>query len=372
MRLPKGDYTIDSFLEELSKNSEVYFETKGQRKWLKTYLLYAQENWLSLFDRFSPEKNGELYFFTIPNPKDGKETEYYVTKFADGLIIVFTAEKQDDYAKTLADYINKKRGLTPMWIKPKTFAEIKNYIIEQHKGFINWFIAKRNWSSEIPAQFREDYNRTIHYWGEDGNDAIREMEKLYGVIPTHIDFRIGSDTMKITNDGLFVVHSLNLNMFRMVIEIVNNIIYEQKQIHNISTKIDSHIEKKSFGEKQLDVRQIESGKILFSRSLSTLLIQKLFHESGEMDLGKSSERENDEFAFIDTDINDQHGLSYSATVIDKIKGTVFGLSGTKDEMILVPMHRTTFETFIRFNKLTTESLDSTTNLGLLSDPIVAK
>ena len=371
MKLPQADYTIDSFLEEISTNSEIYFEPKGQQKWFKTYLLYAQENWLGFFEKFSPEKNGELYFFNMPNPKDGSySTEYYVTEFAKGVLMVFTAEKQDDYAKTLEDYVNHKRGLTSMWIKPKTFKDIKNHILEDQKGFINYFIAKRNWSSDIPSQFRGSYNRTIHYCGEDANDTIREMEKFYGVIPTIIDFHVGKDTMRITNDGLFAVRSFNLDMFRMVIEIINNIIFEQKLMHNISTKIDSHLEKIQFGNKKHIIRQVESGQIRFSRNLTTLLIKKLFRETGEMDLGKSSERENDEFAFIDTDIDDRRELSYSATVIDKIKGTVFGLSGNNTEMILVPMHRTTFESFIRFNKLIAESLDSTTNLDLSSDPIV--
>lgn len=375
LKLPRSDYTIDSFLEEISNNADQYFETGRERKWLKTYLFYAKEDWLKLFDKFNPEKNGELYYFAIPNTRDdtNRPTEYYATQFSSGLVIVFTSEKQEDYANTLLDHINRKRGITPMWINHESFTKIIQYVIRKYEGYIYFFIAKRHWSSEISSKFRGEYNRTIHYIAEDGNDAINEMEQFYGVIPTLVDFRIGKDSMRITNDGLFVVRSLNLTMFRMVIEMVNNIISEQKQIHKISTSIDSHLEQVSFGDKKMSIRQVESGRIVFTRPLSTLLIKKLFRESNERDLGKTGEKEGmDDFAFIDTTINDLNGFSFSATVIDRVKGSVFGLSGTRDQMVCVPMHRTTFESFIRFYKLVSESLDSTSSLGLFSDPIVAR
>jgi len=371
LKLPKKDYTIDSFLEEISNNADQYFEDSRERKWLKTFLLYAQSDWLSSFEKFNPEKNGDLYYFMIPNVKEvNNPTEYYATKFADGLIMIFTFETQFDYTKTLEHHINRKRGITQMWIKPKVFKQIKDYIIEKHDGYITSFIAKRSWSTDVPARYREQINRNIHYFGEDGNESIKELEYLYGVVPTIIDFKIGSDPMRITNEGLFVIHSLELRKIRIVLEIVNNILVEQMRIHKISTSIESHLKKIELGNESINVRQLESGRITFGRPLDTILIRKLFGDVSQFDIGRSEA--NIDFAFIDKDINDKKGLLYSATVIDKLKGTVFGVTGTKNEMICVPMHRTTFESFIRFYKLASESLDSSSQLGIFSDPIVTK
>lgn len=371
MKLANKEYTVDSFLEEISNHETKYFEESKERKWLKTFLLYVESDWLQLFKKFNPEKNGELYYFMIPNSKEDKPTEYYATQFTDGLIMIFTFETQDEYTKTLQRYINKKRGITQMWIKPEIFKQIRNYLIENYQSYITSFIAKRTWSSEISSQYRPRINRTIHYYGEDGIESIKELEHLYGVSPTLIDFKIGSDSLRITNEGMFVFHTLEITKTRIVLEIINSILLEQRHLHKISTSIESHLEKIQFGNNSIDVRQIESGLIKFSRPLETILARKLLGEANELDIGRSQDDEL-EFSFIDKDIKDERGLLFSATVIDKLKSSVFGITGTKDEITCVPMHRTTFESFIRFYKLISESVDSSAQLGIVSDPIVAK
>jgi hypothetical protein len=373
LKLPKSDYTLESFLEEIASNPDKYFGAK-ERRWLKTYVMYAKKNWLDLFAKFNPEKNGDLYYLSIPNVKeDNTQSEYYVTQFGEGLIMFFTSARQIDYEQTLQDYIRRKRGITEMWIPHDTFKRVRDYIIENYNANIYFFIAKRQWTSEIPSHFRPDYNRSIHYYAEDGNAAVKELEHMYGVGPTVIDFRMGLDSVRVSNEGLFSVRSTDRRMLRMVVDVVDNILAEQVRLHKVSTSVESRTEKVNFGDTEYQVRLVESGRILLTREMTTVSVLKLFRQLSEIDVGRSSDKGiGDEFAFIDTTINDFNGLTFSATVIDKSKGTIFGLSGSKKEMVLVPMHRTTFESFLRFYHLVAEFLDSSASLGTFSDPIAAQ
>jgi hypothetical protein len=238
LRLAKKDYTLDSFLEEIALNVDEIFGKTSERKWLKTYVMYAKPDWFRFFEKFNPEKNGDLYYLSIPNVReDNKPSEYYVTEFDEGLVMFFTAATQEDYASTLQDYIKRKRGITEMWIPPETFRRVRNYIIDNYNASIYFFIAKGHWSSKVPAQYRPKYNRSIHYFADDGNYAINELEFLYGVVPTVIDFRMQGDTVRVSNEGLFSVRSLNRKMLRMVVDVVDNILSEQVRLRKVSSSI---------------------------------------------------------------------------------------------------------------------------------------
>ncbi|MEM2140480.1 hypothetical protein, partial [Nitrososphaera sp.] len=240
MRLRKAEYTLDSFLEEIAANADEIFGNTDERKWLKTYVMYCKHDWLHFFEKFNPEKNGDLYYLSIPNVKeDNAPSEYYVTEFDEGLLMFFTAATQKDYESTLQDYIKRKRGITEMWIPPDTFRRVRNYIIDNYQASIYFFIAKRQWSSKVSAHYRPEYNRTIHYFADDGNYAINEFEFLYGVVPTVLDFRMGGDTVRVSNEGLFSVRSLNRRMLRMVVDVVANILSEQVQLRKVSTSIET-------------------------------------------------------------------------------------------------------------------------------------
>ena len=100
------------------------------------------------------------------------------------------------------------------------------------------------------------------------------------------------------------------------------------------------------------------------------MIQQMFNSSdSQSNIYEDSDFEYD-FSFIDQNINDDPELLFSATVVDQNKGTVFGLSGAKNEMILVPKHYTTFESFIRFFNFVSEVFDDEAELSTFSEYVV--
>src|SRR5437867_953692 len=70
MRLEHKDYTIDSFLEEIALNADEIFGKTAERKWLKTYVMYAKHDWFRFFEKLNPEKNGVFYYLSIPNVRE--------------------------------------------------------------------------------------------------------------------------------------------------------------------------------------------------------------------------------------------------------------------------------------------------------------
>ncbi|MDE2588496.1 MAG: hypothetical protein KGL95_02365, partial [Patescibacteria group bacterium] len=123
------------------------------------------------------------------------------------------------------------------------------------------------------------------------------------------------------------------------------------------------------GDRKIDVSSITAGKIVFNKNLTAPLLDQLFSKFQDPEFGRSEEEEEySDFSFIDPNVN-ENGLSYSATIIDEDKGTIFGLSGDESNMILVPKHRITYESFINFYRFVNESIDESSVLHLFSEQI---
>jgi hypothetical protein len=125
---------------------------------------------------------------------------------------------------------------------------------------------------------------------------------------------------------------------------------------------------------QITVPMMTAGKITTPRAQFDIeKVKLLFGENrDEPALGKGEEEISDfQFSFIDTYISDD-ASSFSATVVDDEKGTVFGLSANNGEMVLIPKHRTTFESFVRFYESIVEDFDVTASLATFSEPVIAR
>ena len=62
------------------------------------------------------------------------------------------------------------------------------------------------------------------------------------------------------------------------------------------------------------------------------------------------------FAFIDVFVM-QGSLDFSATVIDKQKGSIFDISVDESNILLIPKHETTYESFLNFYRAVVETFD---------------
>jgi hypothetical protein len=102
-----------------------------------------------------------------------------------------------------------------------------------------------------------------------------------------------------------------------------------------------------------------------------LMIRGMFSQvNGTADSSDEEDELEEGFSFVDTYVK-EGPFFFSATVVDENKGTVFGLSGIENEIALIPKHRTTFETFIKFYNAISDNFDETAQLTTFSEKLYA-
>lgn len=371
MKIPSTGYTLDSFLEHIVDNLDRVFE--NQPRWLKVHLLFARNGWKEIFQLLPQNDYGKITHIIFH--AENKEIDFYAYEWMPGLVIMITSSTEKDYDKTLKDFIANNKGISESWIKPSIFEEIRNMLVSKHNATIYRFISKRHRYWLTPAQIRPDYDRRISYSGEDAVDALKEYRALHGVIPMSIDMRVYGSKIQINRNGLFVIRHVNRKTIGLLQEIINAIAEKQARLQGTSEKLQSSTVTLTVGTRKIRFPVITAGKItLPNTKFSELTVKQMFKQESFYELGKS-ENESDEmeadFSFIDTFVGMEKSLVFSATVVDEIKGTIFGISGNESELALIPKHRTTFESFLSFYNFITENFDEAADLSTFSGEIVA-
>lgn len=361
--MAKNTYIFDSFLEDLAENPANVFSADEQRRWLKIDLMTARDDWQSLFKEYDLKKCGDVYYFKMQINES--YIEYYIHEIQSGLLMFFSLSKREEYNSTLKSFVKRTPGITQMWFSYKSFDSIIKFIETKYDANIYSFTARRAWASKYPAKIRAGINRIISYTGDDADDSLKELREIYGVLPTLIDFQINSDKIRITNDGFFLIRNINRTILRIIEEVIDSAIAEPRRLCNISKQIICEPQKDEWNN--FKTSKLMSGKIDFNIPLTNLLINQLFNNFKDDEIGRTEEGiELPNFSFIDKNISD-NSTHYSATVVDEDKGTIFGISVSKNTLILVPKHRTTFESFINFYRLVNEVIDESSNLCLFNE-----
>lgn len=372
MNIPPQKYSLESFLEYIARNGEEVFGP-GQLKWLKGHLLYVRKDWRNTFAELNPENYGELTKIVFPNKNES--VDFYAYEWAKGIIMMFTSSTEKLYEKTLEQFIRSRQGISPAWIRPVTLDHMKNYMITKFDARIYRFISRRQSHWKTPARIRPNEDRRISYSGNDANEALKELQSLYGVIPMSMDMYVGESKMQINRDGLFLLRRANLQTVGVLQEIVQRVIVEQTVIRDTSEKFDVATRKVSFGGKEFNVPRIAAGKIILPRvKLSEPMVNRMFGQDlveDTLDDGDTMFNIESDFSFIDTYVREDP-MMFRATVVDEEKGTVFGLSGIENEISLIPKHRTTFESFIKFYNAIVENFDDAATLTTFSEPLIAR
>jgi hypothetical protein len=369
VKIPPGEYTLDSFLEYLADNTNELF-TREERKWLKVYLIFVERDWLKLFEQFAPTKLGDIFHVSI-GANALANIDFYVYERAPGLLMFFTSSTEEDYERSLKRFIESTRGITEMWIPPARIEDAKALVLSQYSGKIYRFIGRRSTITPTPARIRPEYNRRISYSGMDAQETLKEMQETYGIIPFSIDFSVGDDSFKITNDGLFVLRTINERTLKIMSDVVDVMLGKQLKMQKLTQGVTATTELFQIGQKMFRVPEIVAAKVyLKTQRLNAVWVERFFGRRRDVftEELKLQDSEPSEFSFIDTTIL-EGSLVFSATVIDEFKGTIFGLSGGENEILLIPKHNTTFESFVRFYRLIVEDLDKDAELSILSEQI---
>ena len=380
MKIPNKQYTLESFLEYIVSNIDEVFGGRKERKTLKAYLLYVVRDWKTIFSELQTTTLGDVVRVTFERLLDTEmsddPTEFYIYEWKPGLILMFTSSTKEEYERTLKSFIKYTRGITQSWIRPALLDEMKNHLIEKYEAKVYHFIARRRRYWRYPARVRPNYDRRLNYSGEDANQTLKEVQDLYGMILSSIDLRIQDWKMQINRNGLFIIRQINHKSVGILQELIERIFAEQIRIRNTSEKFSVHTKNISAGAQEISIPRIVAGKIVLpSTVLSQLMIERMFHPSNSLDLGESDQEDEEMreiekgFSFIDTYVR-EGPLVFAATVVDEDKRTVFGISGSDREFTIIPKHRTTFESFIRFYDLVALGFDYDANLTLFSEELL--
>jgi hypothetical protein len=369
---------LESFLEYIVDNLEEVFGKPLERKWLKVHLVYTVREWSEIFKGLKSECYGEITHIPFPTirelPNDDR-IDFYIYQWVPGLILVFTSSKEKDYEKTLKQFIMSKRGITESWIKPSLFQEMKNFLLKKYDAEIYRFISRRygHWVS-YSAKIRPEYDRRLSYSGRDADEYLKEMEQLYGIIPSSIDMRVESSQIQINRNGLFVIRHINRKTIGILQEIIEKIVAEQVRIRDTSEKFNIGKARILVGNQQVNIPRIVAGKITLPNTiLSELMVNRMFRQPDTYELGTTEDEEEEigrGFSFIDTYV-EEGPLIFTATVVDELKGSIFGISGCDNKITLIPKHRITFESFIRFYIFVTENYDDGAKLTTFIDELIA-
>ncbi|MGA3406000.1 MAG: hypothetical protein ABSD49_09750 [Candidatus Bathyarchaeia archaeon] len=362
MKIPEGRYTFDSFVQYLVDNEGRVFGGGERKQWLKVYLVYAQREWDLLFRGFPQTNLGDVRKISMQTGTVAKPVEFYVYEWSPGFLLFFTSSRREDYEKTLRKFIRFNRGITEVWIPPDLLNKVRNRLLSEYQATVYSFISRRSRLSKTAANLRPEFDKRLSYTGEDATEVLKEVANFYGVVPKSISFRVGTDKLQITNSGMLLLYSVNQHSVQILMDFLRTVTEPQRKVREISGQLKRETKTMQIGDLEFRTPVVVPGVItLQSMKLDRYVVERFFGQDN-MDAKESSfeleaeEFEPREFSFIDTSIK-EGSFSFSALVVDDIKGTMFGLNGSTDQMVLVPMHRTIFESFVRFYKLVIESLD---------------
>jgi len=349
MHVPKDEYSFDSFVQYLIDHSKEVFHEEEQKKWLKIYCLInsGSDSLDRLFSGCQVTPMGEIFEVSmgIDGDPDWDETFYFANR-TGGLTLVFTSAIQENFALTLGDRLRRTRGVEVMWARHDFFNEVIESIIHSFNGYVKRFMARRSRYDEAVCKIRPNYERRFNYTGEDGSHVLRELMDLYGVFPESAYIQISEILqIQITNEGFYAAKEISPLAFKVFFTYLETLAERVISLSDISKSFSFQIAQVKHGDWEGPVVNIEPGIILLKgRNLDSNLVKGLAMEIQE------------DFSFTNVRLV-EGSLSYSATVTDEMKGTIFDISASDNHIVLMPRYNTTFESFLRFYRRITENVD---------------
>jgi len=355
VQLPEGTYTKPAFIDYLLENGEEVAPPDPRHRWLKVYtILSADIKWKD--DLFANEEIRELGEITEirlrpgRRPEEKRDENYYVMEHAPGLFLFFTTAIKEHYETTLGERLRRTRGITPLWSSPAVFDRQWKYLLSETGGFVQRFMSRRASTDEATGIVRPHYSRRFNYTGDDGTEVMEELREDYGVLPRSIYVKVGAElTVHLTNDGLFSAKIMSRQAFELffgMMALVRDQVLGLKQTsQDLSYRVESFTEGIAASPR---VAAVQAGVIrLVANQLSP---DAMIHLRDQLNKGG-------EFSVIDEQLT-QGSMGFAATIVDERKGSVFNISASERQIVLVPKYNYTFESFIRFYRAVAEIADS--------------
>ena len=354
MELPAGRYSKADFIEYVLEHGEEVAPPDPRHRWLKVYsVLAGHVPWRSaLFTNAQTSEFGditEVRFGRDSTPGLERDENYYVMEHSPGLLLLFTTAVKERYEQTIRERLRQVRGITELWSSPSVFDRQWRFILRQSGGFVYRFMSRRSSIDEATAAIRPDYRRRFNYTGNDATHVIDELRESYGVLPRSLYIRVGPDlNVHLTNEGLFSAKIMSRQAFELFFGMLDLIQEEILGLKKTSQDLAFRVE--SLSEPVAD-----SPKVVAVQAGVIRLSERDFDVDAVGTLRDELARRG-QFSLIDEQLQ-RGSIGFTATVIDERKGTVFNISASDNQIVLIPKHNITFESFISFYRTVAEVAD---------------
>lgn len=358
MQVPEDQYTLETFLTYLQEHQDDIFEDSDRKRWLKVQaVLHNSDDWRGGLLRPAESRDfGEITEVQMRHADGSENAErFYAVEYQPGLLLFFTSAVQDDYQQTLDRRIRRTRGFTTAWIPPPLFQGVWQSILEEHEGFVYRFTSRRAQLDLTPARIRPEYARRFSYTGNDGTQVLKELQSEYGVTPESIYLQLKDELLvHVTNRGFIETGSTSpaaIELLRRVFaSIADQLLADKRTSERIQFDV-GHLQGEPDGAL---VAAISAGWVRFRGERLSEPVLRSFVKAAE-----------DDFSFIDTSRSEEP-LSFTATVVDEAKGSVFDIAVSEKGVSLVPRFHTTFESYLTFYRHLAEELDESAELTLFA------
>ena len=341
MNIPNKKWNVNEFKEYIAENSKDVFEGP-RRRWLKMYYVYINDKALEKLQKSEPSTQGDLLKFQLAYTESAsqrtKQAPFFMEMIEPGLACFYTSSTKEGYEKTLRKRVQRTRGMSEMWMRPVIFEKVKDFVVNKYDANIKAFLSLSSRDEEEKARVRPYVKRRIHYRGEDGLDSMQELKTWYGVSPVSIDFKIKGNVFQITHEGLFTFKTPNEQSFEIASEVMELIRSEQIKQKDTAIQLKYDVTPKLGAT-------IEAGVI-------KLPTNELIQDSAEILINQFSGN----FSFTDTCFAED-AVDFSATVVDRHKGSIFDLTMSDKKLVLVPRFDSTYESFLTFYRHVVEVFD---------------
>ena len=359
IKLPEGqNFSLEKYFDFIQNNIN---DIMANKQTLKVAFFITEFDDIGeiirMFRRYNAtfQQYGNILEITLPYDYFDRKCKMCLHahfKEEEKLLILFSVGDSTEF-KEIDKIINNTRGIYYLWISPKSFDGVKDHILSHHpESKIPEFWAKRSLIDKHECNIRPGYDRTFHYFGDDGRDTLEELKYYYGVLPTSIKFKIPKKvTFLVTNKGKFTLESKRKNSLSYFSEIMEIVLKEALYLRGVIEKCKFDLGIITTAKKEIKVPIIESGTINLTNPINAKYVESVIKEL----------RSKEKFVITDK-ILAEGSLLFSATLIDESKKTIFDISARTDSITLVPKFNPSFDSLFRFYRFIVENIDSEAEL----------
>lgn len=301
-----------------------------------------REGWEILQDYGAIQKIGK-------NLDSGLQAEAYFHYDAESQLLLFYTDqrKTEEIEGGIEPLLNHTTGLHYLYISPRVLKDVREGIVEQEDGAIlSEFVAKRTERTETHAVHRPDNSRTFNYYGDDGLETLREIERDYGVLPHIMQIEIPGDlTFRVNKEGVFKLKNGSLSLLFHYME---DCIQESLRI------------KEAYNETHFQMLEVSENIHMPGSTPATIQLQNHleYHEIDDIE----ESLESSDYVLLDS-YAEEGSLFFSGKVYDEESDIFFNIRANQDEIRVFPAEESEIGTFFRFYEFVQDKLDDRANFA---------